>query len=101
MKVVCPDCDEYLRESYSELVAELLIRDHKEFNCSESGKMEWICPVCKHVFYAGGPMLHCPECMSQKAKAEAGYWAEKAAAQRSIADNIVNKMLEDIANGKS
>lgn len=99
MKVVCPDCGEYLRESYSEIVAELLVRDHKEFNCKESGKMEWICPVCKHVFYSNGPMLHCPECMSQKRKLEEVYWADKKAAQRSIADSIVNKVLEELKNG--
>ena len=63
--------------------------------------MEWICPVCKHVFYAGGPMLHCPECMSRKAKLEEAYWAKKAAAQRSIADDIVNKILEGVNVGSN
>jgi hypothetical protein len=94
MKVICPDCQADCGKTLSEVVAELLLKDHKEFNCKESGKMEWICPVCKHVFYANGPMLHCPECQSRQRKLEEAYWANKRAAQRSIADEIVNQILE-------
>ncbi len=60
----------------------------------------WTCIKCGTWFdtCGGGDLLHCPNCQANQRKLEENYWADKATAQWSIADKIVNEILE-CANG--
>jgi len=53
----------------------------------------WTCPVCGTVYYCVGPMTFCPACRAAKDKLEQEYWDNKRAGMRSVASEIVARIL--------
>ena len=64
----------------------------------------WTCPDCGTTYFTGGggPMRFCPACKAVKDKAEQEYWDKKRAGMRSVAGDIVAKILnKGVENGDS
>lgn len=56
--------------------------------------MKWICPDCGAEYYgAVSPFRFCPACRAKKDGQEKQYWDNKSAGMRSVASDIVAKIL--------
>ena len=56
-------------------------------------KPDWVCPDCGAEYYCVGEMRFCPACKDKKDKLEREYWDNKRAGLRSIATDIVARIL--------
>lgn len=55
----------------------------------------WECTVCGNRYYAAGngEFRFCPACQERKHGLEKEYWDNKAAGMRSVASDIVSRVL--------
>lgn len=56
----------------------------------------WICPDCgtEYDTLGNGTMRFCPQCADDKKELEKQYWKDKSAGMRSVASDIVARILE-------
>ncbi len=61
----------------------------------------WVCPNpdCGTVYFSVQTPRMCPACEAKKAEREKVYWDNKRASMRSVAGDIVAKMLNKSDNG--
>jgi len=53
----------------------------------------WTCPDCGTEYSCVGKMKFCPKCREKDKMAEQRYWDKKVAGMRSVASDIVSKIL--------
>jgi len=53
----------------------------------------WTCPDCRTTYFCVGPMRFCPACKAEKDKLEQEYWDNERAGMRSVASDIVARIL--------
>lgn len=65
-------------------------------SCGHRLPYSWVCPDCGTEYFTlgNGPMTFCPACKAVKDKVEQDYWDNKRVGMRSIAGDIVQKILE-------
>ncbi len=86
----CPNC-------HADLVG------NKCPSCKMSWKThsDWVCKECGAEYYygdGGGPMRFCPTCAAVAADKVVKYWEEKQQGMRSVASDVVAKILVEAKN---
>lgn len=72
------------KTAMSEMASQMIVDYHTP---------SWTCPDCGTTYFCVGQMRFCPKCRENQAELEKKYWENKSAGMRSVASDIVSKIL--------
>ena len=61
----------------------------------------WTCSECGTTYFGASKFLFCPKCRDAREAKRLEYWAKETASQRSVASDIVNRILAGKSNGSA